>query len=84
MRATEPVWHELLTAIPLGLLQTVTGTRAVEAVEMRSLSTERRRGTDPEKQAIVPREQAEWKREVRAGLSEHLGFPDGSAGEEST
>ena len=84
MHAAEPVWPELLIAIPLGLLQTVTGTGAAEAVEMRSLRTERRRATNPEKQARVHQKSRLSGREVKAGLSEHLGFPGGSAAEEST
>lgn len=49
---------------------------------MKLLGTERTGGMDPEKQESVCREtrltQAEWKREVGAGLTDHLGASKGS------
>lgn len=77
--AAEPALPERLIQILLRLAQTVLGTERAEAMEMKLLCTERIGGDRPrETGKSLPGKQAEWKREVGAGLTDHLGASRGS------
>lgn len=75
----EPALPEPMIQILLRLAQTVPGTEQAEAMEMKLLCTERIGGYRPrETGKRLPGKQAEWKREVGAGLTDHLRASKGS------